>query len=125
MSPDSVGIVTTPLPTVSVPEGLSTDHDEARLVPLKSSRNVPAVHEPPAFTVTATVALPVPPLPSLTVTFAVNEPAAAYVCEGFCCVETAVASPKSHEYVSVSPSASVPVAVNATAVPVGTLPVGV
>ncbi len=50
-----------------------------------------------AVTVTGTVASPVPPLPSDTVTLAVNEPAAAYVCEGFCVVDVGVASPKSHE----------------------------
>ena len=71
MSPDSVGIVATPLPTVRVPDGLFTDHDGARLVPLKSSRNWPDVQLPvPAVTVVATVAVPVPPLPSLTVTVA-------------------------------------------------------
>ena len=43
----------------------------------------------------ARVASPVPPLPSETVTLAVNVPAVAYVCEGFCVVDAAVPSPKS------------------------------
>ncbi len=46
------------------------------------------------------------------------------MCEGFCVGELCP-SPKSHEYVSVSPSASVPVAVNATEVFRGTSPDGV
>ena len=77
-----------------------------------------------AVTVTGTVALPVPPLPSETVTVAVKVPAWVYVFDGFWAVEDVV-SPKVHAYVSVSPSASVPVAVKAIGVPVVTLPAGV
>src|SRR6478736_5417765 len=75
-------------------------------------------------TVTGTVAFPVPPLPSDTVTVAVKVPAWVYVFDGFWAVEDVV-SPKVHAYVSVSPSASVPVAVKAIGVPVVTLPAGV
>ena len=46
------------------------------------------------------------------------------MCEGFWALEVPP-SPKSHAYVSVSPSGSVPVAVNATDVPVVTPPDGV
>ena len=65
-----------------------------------------------------------PPLPSETVTLTVRVAAARNVCVGFCSVDVSP-SPKSHAYVSGSPSASVPVAVKATGTPTRTLPVGV
>jgi hypothetical protein len=70
-----------------------------------------------AWTTTLSVAVPVPPLPSLTVTVTVKVAAVANACVGFCSVETAVLSPKFHEYVSGSPSGSVPVAVKAIGTP--------
>jgi hypothetical protein len=52
-------------------------------------------------------------------------PAVAYACVGFCDVDVGVESPKSHTYVSGSPSGSLAVAVNETVWPVFTVPVGV
>src|SRR4029079_994832 len=65
-----------------------------------------------------------PPLPSLTVTFAAYVPAVVYVLVGFCCADVVV-SPKSHAYESVSPSASVAAAAKLIAVPAVTSPLGV
>ena len=76
-------------------------------------------------TVMLSVSSSLPPLPSETVTLAEYVPAVVYACVGFCVVEVGVPSPKSHVYVSVSLSGSVPAAVNETFWPVSTLPVGV
>ena len=58
----------------------------------------------------------VPPLPSVTVSFAVLVPAVVYVVDAEAPVASAVPLPsKSHEYVSASLSASVAAAVNVVA----------
>ena len=44
---------------------------------------------------------------------------------GFCSVDTGLPSPKFHEYVSVSPSVSVPTAVKLIGTPTRVAPVGV
>ena len=68
--------------------------------------------------------MPVPPRPSDTVTRTVKVAAVANAFVGFCSVDVSL-SPKSHAYVSVSPSGSVPVAVKAIGTPTRVLPVGV
>ena len=49
-----------------------------------------------AWTTTLSVAVPVPPLPSDTVTTTLYVAAVANACVGFCCEEVGVESPKSH-----------------------------
>ena len=62
-----------------------------------------------------TVEEPDLPASSVTVSCAVYCPAAVYVCVGFGSVDVGVPSPKSHRYVSASPSGSLePVAENCT-----------
>src|SRR5262245_12488499 len=75
-----------------------------------------------ACTTIVSEALAEPPRPSETVTVAVRVAAARYDFVGFCSVDV-VASPKSHAYVSVSPSGSLAVAVNAIGTPTRTFPV--
>src|SRR5581483_4738515 len=66
--------------------------------------------------VTLAFAVAVPPLPSLTVSLAVNVPRLVYACVGPAPFTVGVPSPKSHVYVSASPSGSLePALVNVTA----------
>src|SRR3954469_6425345 len=75
-------------------------------------------------TITVSVWEALPPLPSDTVTFAEYVPGALYAWFALA-VAAVPLSPKSHAYVRVSPSGSVPVAVKAIEVPVVVLPAGV
>src|SRR4029079_7358094 len=76
-----------------------------------------------ACTTTLSVALPVPPLPSDAVTVTVRVAGARNAFVGFCSVDV-VPSPKSHAYVTASPSGSVALAVNEIGTPTRTMPVG-
>ena len=79
MSPGCAGMFSVPPLTPMVWSGRITVHAAPSWVPSKSSTSPPAGHWSPPVTVTGTVAVPLAPFASVTVTFAVNVPARVYV----------------------------------------------